>query len=176
MNTCLRIPDRIGERPNTRNGIPHQQLSDNSGGRIYLETRRRFLALPDCDVAPSGISVPGAMALFLPESQPCNDEACLFGREFAHIHPEDDGSFHMCLPHSTCRRVIESGWGEFHPWVELGKLPPTVVMVFGPRVESEIDVVLDLARASRRFAQGSGASLGSLSRELELPAKGTARE
>ncbi|TNE88398.1 MAG: phospholipase [Deltaproteobacteria bacterium] len=148
----LVLPERRGERPQTTEHIPHRQISENPSEVLHIETRRRFLALDDTEVGPSRISVPGATALFLPVCKACNPEAFMIDREFAHIHPLTDGSFHMSLPEAQCRTVIEQGWGEWHPYVRSGRLPPTVVMVYAPRDDEEIDVILTIAKASYAYS------------------------
>ncbi len=59
------------------------------------------------------------------------------------------------LPEPVARQVIDRGWGEFHPLVEQGMMPPTNVMVFGPRDDQELDVVWQIVRASYDAAQGT---------------------
>ena len=50
--------------------------------------------------------------------------------------------------------VIEQGWGEIHPLVPTGDMPPTLLMVFGPRNDKELEVVLKLISTSYKFARG----------------------
>ena len=72
----------------------------------------------------------------------------MVGTEFAHLHPAYDGSLHLVLPEPVALRVIERGWGEFHPLVAQGGMPPTNLMVFGPRDEAELEVVWPIVQAS----------------------------
>jgi hypothetical protein len=81
-----------------------------------------------------------------------DDPAFLVGTEFAHLHPGPDFSLHMTLPEPSARVVVERGWGEWHPFVEQGLLPATVVMVFAPRDLNELETVWQLVLASHRFA------------------------
>lgn len=76
------------------------------------------------------------------------------GTEFAHLHPPDDGSLHLVLTEDHAQAVIEAGWGEFHPLVELGVMPPTTVMIYGPRDEEELEVVWNIVQASYFNARG----------------------
>jgi phospholipase/carboxylesterase len=93
--------------------------------------------------------VPGAEALWLLEEGGHNRaEAFMRGNEFAHVHPPYDGSLHMMLLQDFVTEVIEQGWGEAHPLVPRGEAPPTLLMVFGPRHEDELKVVLQLVDAS----------------------------
>lgn len=153
----LELPRRRGKKPETHFGIPHQQTDQNPGEALFEFMAERFLALPGTETGASLISVPGARALFLPECEGCNEGAFFRGREFAHIHPPSDGSFHMILSESDCEEVLDKGWGELHPWALAGKIQPTVVMIYAPRNESEIATILDIAAAAYGHARGSTA-------------------
>ncbi len=61
---------------------------------------------------------------------------------------------HMTLPEADVPEILERGWAEAHPLVPKGRAPPTLVMVYGPRDEGELDVVLRLIDASYKFARG----------------------
>ena len=152
----LDLPQRAGPRPQTSADIPHRQLDQNSNPSIYALVAGRWATMPGTVHGPSGISVPGARALFLPQCPACNDRyGFIHGREFAHLHPADDGSFHMALAPDDLQSVLARGWGELHPLVPSGRVLPNVAMVFAPRDESEVQVVLDIAAASMRNARCS---------------------
>jgi hypothetical protein len=85
----------------------------------------------------------------------------MVGQEFAHMHPLPDQSLHITLPERRAREAIRAGWAEFHPLVEGGQLPPTVVMVYAPRDEAELAVVSDLVRESYQFARGQEHATGT---------------
>ena len=42
-----------------------------------------------------------------------------------------------------------------HPLALAGQIPETAVMVFGPRDEGEVDVILDILSVSYDFARGA---------------------
>lgn len=150
----LELPARRGVRPATSSGIPHRQLDQNPDPALYALVSRRWTTLPGAEHGPSGISVPGASALFLPRCPVCNERyGFIQGREFAHLHPADDGSFHMALAPDDLQRVLANGWGELHPWVPSGRVLPNVAMVFAPRDESEMQIVLAIGEASLRNAR-----------------------
>ena len=65
------------------------------------------------------------------------------------------GSLHLVLPEDVAREVIAGGWAEFHPLVEQGVLPPTNVMVYGPRDEAELETVWSIVQASHAHAHGA---------------------
>jgi phospholipase/carboxylesterase len=69
-----------------------------------------------------------------------------------HIHPPSDGSLHVALPPAMVEAVMDCGWAEIHPVALRGMIPMNIVMVFGPRDEEEIDVVMNLVETSRQRA------------------------
>ena len=147
------LPRREGPRPLTTPTNPHTQLDQNPGSPIVEELARRAFALPGVEERPSAISVPGARALWLSEGVPAGPgEAFMIGREFAHIHPMPDGSLHLALPPEIAEEAVEKGWAEQHPVARLGYIPANVVMVYAPRDERELDLVLGLVEESRRYA------------------------
>jgi hypothetical protein len=148
----LTIPTREGPRPKTYYDLPHHQLDQIPPADLYARLVERFLALPDTTNGHSLISVPGARALFVAAGKPCNAEACLRGREFAHLHPPEDGSSHMLLSVEDCELVLARGWGELHPLAARGRIPSTTVLVYAPRNEAEVDTVLAITRAAQRNA------------------------
>ena len=148
----LSIPAREGQRPKTYFGIPHHQLDQTPPADLYARLVERFLALPDTTTGPSLVSVPGAQALFVAAGKPCNGEACFRDREFAHVHPPEDGSFHVVLSPEDCQHVLARGWGELHPLAVRGEIPMTTVLVFAPRNDAEVDTVLAITRAAQNNA------------------------
>jgi hypothetical protein len=146
---------RTGTRPRTTSTNPHTQLDQNAPRAFYDALAARIFALPDAEERASLVSVPGARALWLREGIAAGGrEAFMIEREFAHLHPLRDGSLHLALPRDRAAEAIEAGWAELHPMVRLGLLPPTVVMVFGPRDESELEIVHGLVVDSYRNAGG----------------------
>jgi hypothetical protein len=151
------LPPREGPRPRTTPTNPHTQLDQNPGPSLVQELARRTFALPDVEERPSAISVPGARALWLSEDVPAGPrEAFMIGREFAHIHPMPDGSLHAALPPEVAREAVEKEWAEQHPVARLGYIPENVVMIYAPRDEPELEIVLKLVEESRRYAGGNG--------------------
>lgn len=149
------LPLRTGSRPKTHFGLPHEQLDQNPPTEIYLQLKNEAFDFPLIEKRPSIISVPGTEALWLTEkSEHHCAEAFMQGNEFAHIHPPYDGSMHMMLPESQVAEVIEQGWGEIHPLVQTGDMPPTLLMVYGPRDLNELNVITGLLQSSYKFARG----------------------
>jgi Family of unknown function (DUF5519) len=111
----------------------------------------------DVEERPSAISVPGARAIWLSEGVPAGPrEAFMIGREFAHIHPMPDGSLHAALPPEVAEVAVEEGWAEQHPVARMGYIPENVVMIYAPRNDQELEIVVGLVEESRRYATGDG--------------------
>jgi hypothetical protein len=135
--------------------MPHQQESDNAPVHLQEALFEKVVALEGVSTARSLVSVPGARAFVLEaEYAKGPPQAFLAGREFAHLHPAHDGSLHLALPESLARQAIEAGWGEFHPGVDLGIMPPNSLMVYGPRDEEELETVWKIVLASYHYARG----------------------
>jgi hypothetical protein len=143
------LPTRTGPPPETIGPRPHAQVSQQAPPRLHRELATRALELAGVSGADSLVSVPGALAFVLDESAGGPPEAFQAGREFAHLHPEEDGSLHMTLPPEIAQEAFEKGWGEPHPY-------SGTPLIFGPRDEQELEVVWRLLQASYEFARGDG--------------------
>ena len=156
MTEPLELPVRPGPRPHSTATNPHVQLDQNAPPELQERLFERARELSGVRVEPSMISVPGARAFVLAEEAVAGPvEAFMIGREFAHLHPTADGSLHMMLPLDLARSVEEQGWGEQHPVARMGLIPPTAMMVYGPRDGNELEIVWDVLRASHAFATGA---------------------
>lgn len=148
MTLTTPLPARSGPRPRTTASNPHTQLDQqptDPGLRERLAAR--LFALPGVVERPSAISVPGARALTLPQSRP-RLQLFLVGTEFAHLHPAPDLSLHTVLPRELVAEAIGAGWAEPHPIARRGLIPDTVVMLYAPREETELEVVAGLIAAA----------------------------
>jgi hypothetical protein len=163
----LSLPERAGRRPTTSDDIPHTQLDQTPSPELHRRLVQRFTSTSETSHGPSLISVPGAVALFLECDGARECSAFLRGTEFAHVHPQSDGSMHMVLSQADSDHVIARGWGEQHPWARSGRIQPTVLMIYAPRDDQEIDVVLSIVLASKRNAKEIVAS--EASRAPETP-------
>ncbi|HIF18210.1 MAG TPA: hypothetical protein EYG50_02510 [Cycloclasticus sp.] len=145
----LKIPRREGERPETTNTNPHEQLTQNPNAEWHERFKAKLFNFDEASRRPSIISVPGAEALWLNENQACNcTDGFMIGREFAHVHPVYDGSLHMALSSTDFQHVIDQQWGEKHPLAGMGPIPDTIALVYAPRDDEEIDTVLSIVQAS----------------------------
>ena len=69
--------------------------------------------------------------------------------EPVHIHGVTDTSTHLCLPIERALMICELGWGEVHPYGDFG----TEIMVYGPRDEAELEVIVSIIEESLEFAR-----------------------
>jgi hypothetical protein len=145
---------RAGAPPETTPTNPHTQLTQNAPPDLQERVFAFASALDGVEVGPSHVSVPGARGFHVPASAQDAREAFMVEREFAHLHPESDGSLHMTLPPDVVDQVIENGWAERHPLAGQYGLPANIVMVYGPRDEDELAIVEGLIRLSHAFATG----------------------
>lgn len=150
------LPRRPGNKPATTASNPHMQLDQQPVDRKLInELMGWAFSLADITQEHSKISVPGAQAMCLPEDKICSHcNAFMVGTEFAHFHPAPDGSMHLGLTQTDVKKVIEQGWGEMHPVVYKGWLPPNFIMVYAPRNEEEAEVVRKIILRSYQFARG----------------------
>jgi hypothetical protein len=149
------LPARKGPRPRTTPINPHSQLDQNAPVDLQNVLWERMRALPHVETGPTRISVSGARAVHLPADRGAGPAlAFMVEREFAHIHPASDGSLHLTLPDDIRTDAVAKGWAEPHPLVPKGRVPATVVMVYGPRDAEELETVWSLVVASHDFAIG----------------------
>ncbi len=146
--TTETLPQRVGPRPQVIGPRPHAQRSQNAPPHLQQEIASRALELPGVSEALSRVSVPGARAFVLADQLARGPaEAFQVGREFAHLHPPEDGSLHMTLPDETAQAAYVKGWGEPHP---VSGTP----LIFGPRDEAELEVIWRLLCSSYDYAAG----------------------
>ena len=148
------LPHRAGPRPAVSWTIPQQQESQNAPAHLQERLFEELRTLAGVEVGPSRISVPGARGLTLAQGSP-DPQAWLVPQvgEFAHLHPQHDGSMHLVLPPDLAADLVTKGWGVPHMWAG-SRLSPGFVMVFGPRDEDELATVRGIVTASHAYAAG----------------------
>ena len=154
--TLENLPDRTGERPSTTNTNPHVQLNQQPEDVSYVrELMDWAFALSNIQKKPSAISVPGAIAMCMEHEHTCMScNAFMIGTEFAHFHPHPDYSLHLGLPTNDAEIIIDKGWGEWHPVIKKGFLPPNFIMMYAPRNQEELKVAKFILGHSYAFAKG----------------------
>jgi hypothetical protein len=149
------LPERVGPRPRTGPAMPHQQLDQNAPPALQEALWRRMTALEGCEPGRSGVSLPESRAIHLERPLALGPrEAFMVGTEFVHLHGPSDGSLHVTLPPDAATEAVERGWAEPHPLVRMGVAPATLVMLYGPRDEAELETVWRLVETSYDFARG----------------------
>ncbi|KAF1356950.1 hypothetical protein BDV97DRAFT_276910, partial [Delphinella strobiligena] len=150
------LPTRCAPRPRTAGIAPHRQLNQNCDSEIFSKLSDAIKAIArDNEDIEEGTSCfekhgPGLFST-CPLRRTCRGEIC-------HAHPSD-GSMHLTLHPADAKVMLEAGWGERHPLARGGWLerfvPASFVMVYAPRTEDEIEVVLQLVRASAWWVAGT---------------------
>ncbi|KAA1476220.1 hypothetical protein DENSPDRAFT_843118 [Dentipellis sp. KUC8613] len=165
------LPRRRGLRPPTSwHFIPHRQLADGSSlhiRRLMVESlysvARANPSLVALDMSPhERIHQALVVAPGVPSPHATADAAL---REIAHVHESTDGSLHVVLAPADCKIVITQGWGQRHPLShphrrELWKtgvtsLPKEYLMIYAPRSEVEVQIVMRIVRAAAGYMTGS---------------------
>ncbi|MEM6379284.1 MAG: phospholipase [Bacteroidota bacterium] len=159
MNTQITLqnmPIRNGARPSTTNTNPHTQLNQQPKDLSYIKDLQSWaFELTNIEKKPSLVSVPGAIAMFMDEAHACRSCNAFMARtEFAHFHPHPDYSLHLGLPSQDAEIIIEKGWGEWHPLIKRGFLPPNIIMLYAPRDQEELEVAKFILGHSYAYAKG----------------------
>ena len=71
--------------------------------------------------------------------------------EFAHLHPEPDGSMHVVLPDAQAYDALAKGWAVAHPLAGV-RLSRGMVLIYGPRDRAEVEIVAGIVAAAHRYA------------------------
>ena len=154
-------PTREGPAPETPNGIPHQQHSQNAPVEMQQVLLASVSDLPGIRIQPTQFSLDGSLGWRLEESFAEGPEDAFIQKtsEFAHQHRPSDGSMHMLLPVQASAIALEKGWGVFHPLTnDISGDDSDYVMIFGPRNEAELQVIWTIAQIS--YYQARGLSMG----------------
>jgi phospholipase/carboxylesterase len=148
------LPERTGLTPDVTWTIPQQQVTQNAPADLQERLLDLVRDLPGVTVSDSRISVPGARAFNL-EGGAGDPQAFLVPsvREFAHLHPAEDGSLHLALPPAQAADLVAKGWGRAHFFAGT-QLSPGFVMLFGPRDEQELTTVASIVQLSHAYATG----------------------
>lgn len=151
--SALELPDRKTPVPLTTNGVPHVQIGITPVPEISDAMLARVSDIPGVEIRRTVISLPGALGFWLSEDVAlARPEVIVGGREFAHIHP--DGSLHASLPPELSVQAARAGWAVAHPWADQRAGWEGFAMIFTPQNAEELDVVIDLIRASYEYVTG----------------------
>lgn len=151
----MSLPPREGSRPLTSAEGPHRQLDQQSSPELWGRMVAAVFALPLVREGHSQVSPAASRAVLLDDRHEVTDPTTSLAPraplEPVHLHGVADTSLHLCLPADRAREVCEEGWGEPHGYADHA----TEIMVYGPRTEAELGVVLGLVRESLGFARRS---------------------
>jgi hypothetical protein len=149
------FPARPGPPPTIVGVEPQEQIDQIGPEEIWDELVRRAGALPGVSERDSAISVKDARAFWLDEELVKGPpDSLIIEREFAHIHPRPDSSWHLQMPYELAMLAVSAGWGEIHPVVWLGVAPANSMMLYSPRNDQELEVIWSLVEDSYRYATG----------------------
>ena len=147
------FPDREGPRPETTNGVPHVQLNIEAVPELTQVMLEQVAELSGVTLGATRVSLPGAVGFQLnADVSLAHPDAIVGGREFAHVHP--DGSLHASLEPELARAAVNAGWATPHPWADQRPGWEGFVMIYTPTTQEEVDVVLQLVRASYTYVTG----------------------
>ena len=150
-------PTREGAAPETPDGIPHQQLSQNAPLAMVQALTASAIPLPGIVFAPTPFSLQGSLGWNLaPGFDEGPDDAFIRRtQEFGHQHRVIDGSMHLLLPSELAAIALEKGWGVIHPIDdEISGETSTYVMIYGARNLDELETVWIIAQISYYQARG----------------------
>ncbi|KAJ4341797.1 hypothetical protein N0V87_001460 [Didymella glomerata] len=176
------LPTRSGSRPLVAGIAPQRQQTQRSSSKLYtqLVSRMRSHAQDPANMLLERTSCfeKNSSGLFAssPITRTCGGEIC-------HAHPSD-GSLHLTLHPADAKIMLESGWGERHPLAKGGWfrrfVPREFVLIYAPRAEQDLDVVMQIVAASIWWVSGvdvnADAEAGGRRRSADVAAIGQAME
>lgn len=150
------LPTRCGPRPRVTPCAPHEQLDQFPAESLTPALLARVQALDGVRLGTSLRAPPGTVGFFLPDVDPNgtqqDEEVFMLGQEFAHVHPQPDGSLHLMMAEPFRSQALRAGWVEAHPLAGRPTVPRGLVLAYAPRDAAELDVVMDFVTAAWRRA------------------------
>jgi hypothetical protein len=142
------LPRRSGAAPLVMTGLRPEQLTQNGLAAWQASLVKAVGALRGVRVGGSHLCPPGSRAFHLDSWLALGPPSAFFaGTEFAHVHPEYDGSVHLFLPPTVAHHAREQGRAML--------VPSGALLVFGPRDLDETKVVLALLIQGYHYARGT---------------------
>ncbi|KAF4962053.1 hypothetical protein FSARC_9843 [Fusarium sarcochroum] len=159
---------REGDRPTLGpHPLPQRQLNQLASADMHKELEQAFSDLVDANTQLVHFSPSKheghTDAIFLNDDHHKSAIVQQMLGEISHIHATGDHSVHVILAPGDCKRVIESGWGQRHPLDGVGSarlifgwtIPKEYILLYAPRNKREIQVIMQIVRASIGFAANS---------------------
>ncbi|KAL1891262.1 hypothetical protein Sste5346_007721 [Sporothrix stenoceras] len=165
------LPYRPGPRPQVAGLAPQRQLDQQASTACYGQLRAAVENLtrqhPDTLCTATSCIEKHGFGLFA--RHPVN----VWGQgEIFHIH-DSEKSMHMSLHPDDIKEVLDKGWGQRHPlafsagWVK-APLPPTFVMIYAPRDESDLAIIARIVEAAIWYTMAQRVELTLPSAEPEM--------
>ena len=157
------LPARSGTPPEVRGIAPQRQVTQKAGDKLLhiLACHIESMASKDENVL-SGTSCFEKHGVGLFSTRPAYPTQHRCKSEICHLHAID-GSMHMPLHPVDAQAVFDAGWGQKHPLARGGCferfVPVGLVMVYAPRDEREVEVVMRVVRAAAWFVNGEVGSV-----------------
>lgn len=144
---------RVGDRPRVSTEGPQRQLDQQAPPAVWGELVAAVFALPGVVEGHSAVSPASSRAVHLTgvaaPIEPRRSLAPADARfEPAHLHGVDDTSLHLVLDPARGAELVDLGWAEPHQYEDWG----TEFLVYGPRDDGELAVVLSIVRESIAWA------------------------
>ncbi|MCJ1237155.1 hypothetical protein MMC14_005140 [Varicellaria rhodocarpa] len=157
------VPVREGGRPEVAGWVlPHRQIGGGREGagegvKEAIEAALSHISRSNPSLLETGPSLIelSSPALFVSANAFAPNHAYFKAapREVFHNH-NAEGSSHAILSAADASTVVERGWGERHGLAgsRIMGVPIQYVMVYAPRNEKEVEVVVGIAKAAARYA------------------------
>ncbi|KAL3442982.1 hypothetical protein BJX65DRAFT_211711 [Aspergillus insuetus] len=164
------LPERRGERPKLGSfAVPQRQVEQVPSQEIKDKLMTEYAAFLTRNKHIID-RVPSILEKYTDAAHVCRDinltpVATQMKREICHVHGTSDHSVHVTLAPADCKRVIDSGWGQRFPLAgtslfrnltfgRLPVIPMEYILVYAPRSEEEIAVVMGIVTASVQYVTG----------------------
>ena len=154
MTSATQLHARSGDKPETSKEGPHSQLTQKASPAIWGQLVAKAFAIPGVKQGHSRVSMADSMAGLLVELPQIHGAWSLATDgpvEVFHVHGVTDTSIHVVLPSERASEVIGKGWGEPHTYADFD----TQIMLYAPRDEEEIDLIVGLLGESVHFASAT---------------------
>lgn len=166
-------PQRSSSRPKLgTHPVPQRQLEQLPSPDIRHKFIDRFAQLGKAAEEQGLVEIKQSKyerqhkALFVASTRPWHAVAQQTRGEISHVHAGLDGSFHIVLHPTDCRKVLERGWGQRHAFsgsdlkpVLPVSIPVNYMLIYAPRNDAEVEIAIAIIKAGIQYMAGSRESL-----------------
>ncbi|KAI1615259.1 hypothetical protein EDD36DRAFT_416772 [Exophiala viscosa] len=151
---------RKGERPQLgRHPVPQRQLDQIPSGDVPKEFLAKFRTLGEHNAHLVQFKLSKyemhTDALWVKDDSDVYALDKKFNREISHVHSGTDYSAHVVLAPQDAVTVIQKGWGQLHGLAGVMIVPKSYVLLYAPRSEEEIEVLVGIVRAAIGYMTGA---------------------